>query len=70
MTAPLYWNEHQKVEGKEEDQTHLDWKKTAEKERSMAGWKNWNAAKAAVQNRGCWIEHITALCAYWCHEKR
>ena len=55
--------------GKRKTKTHLDYKKTAEKERSMAGWKNWNA-----QRRQCkidsWIEHITALCACWCYEKR
>jgi len=44
-------------------------RKTAEKEKNMAGWKSWNAAKAAAQNRQCWTESTTALCAYWNDEK-
>lgn len=44
-------------------------RKTAEKEKNMAGWKSWNAAKATAQNRPCWTESMTALCAYWNDEK-
>ena len=44
------------------------WRRTAEKERNMAGWKSWNVAKAADGNRECWADNVTALCAYWRNE--
>lgn len=43
---------------------------TTEKERNMAGWKSWDATKAAEQNRQCWAKSVTAFCAYWQNEKR
>ena len=45
------------------------WRKTVEKERDKAGWKSWNAAKAAARNREYWAKSVTALCAYWRKEK-
>ena len=44
------------------------WRRTAEKERNMAGWKSWNVAKAAGGNRECWADNVMALCAYWGNE--
>ena len=45
------------------------WRRTAEKERNMAGWKSWNqswnVAKAAADNRECWAGNLSALCTYW-----
>ena len=39
-----------------------------EKERSNAGWKNWEVAKAVARNRECWSENVTALCTMTRHD--
>ena len=54
--------------GERETEEHL--RRTVEKERNKEGSKGWNVAKAAAQNRQCWFENVTALCAYWRHERR
>ena len=41
------------------------WRRTVERERNKAGWKNWNVAKAAARDRKCWSNNVSALCAYW-----
>ena len=43
----------------------ITWKRTVERERNKAGWKSWNVAKTAVQERECWSEDVSALCTYW-----
>ena len=45
------------------------WRRTVEKERNKAGWKSWEVVKAVAQNRECWSESVTALCAYWRDQK-
>ena len=55
--------------GERETKDHLAWRRTVEKERDKAGWKSWNAAKAAARNREYWAKSVTALCAYWRKEK-
>ena len=37
------------------------WRRTVEKERNKAGWKNREVAKAVVQGRKCWPDSEEAL---------
>ena len=39
------------------------WRRTAEKERNMAGWKSWNVAKVAAGNRE-WPSAPTGAVSY------
>ena len=52
-----------RTKGKRETKDHLE-KDCGEGEK-QGRWKSWNVAKAAAQNRECWSENVSPLCAYW-----
>ena len=39
------------------------WRRTVEKERTMAGWKSWEEARAMAKDRAKWRKSSAALCA-------
>ena len=43
------------------------WRRTAEREREKAGWKNWGEVQIAAADRAGWRDSVEALCATW-HE--
>ena len=43
------------------------WRRTAEREREKAGWKNWGEVRIAAADRADWQGGVEALCATW-HE--
>jgi len=45
-------------------------RKTAEREREKAGWKNWSEVQIAVADRAGWRDCVEALCATWHEEDR
>ena len=46
------------------------WRKTAEREREKAGWKNWSEVQIAAADRAGWRDCVEALCATWHEEDR
>ena len=45
-------------------------RKTAEREREKAGWKNWSEVQIAAADRAGWRDCVEALCATWHEEDR
>ena len=43
------------------------WRRTVERERAKAGWKNWSEVQIAAADRANWRSCVEALCATW-HE--
>ena len=43
------------------------WRRTAERKREKAGWKNWSEVQIAAADRADWRSCVEALCATW-HE--
>ena len=39
------------------------WRRTVERERTEAGWKSWDEARAAAADRKKWRDSVKALCA-------
>ena len=50
--------------------TKTTWCHTVEKERTMAGWKSWEEARALAKDRDKWKESSAAFCATECKEDR
>ncbi|KAL9972503.1 hypothetical protein ACROYT_G018819 [Oculina patagonica] len=46
------------------------WRKTAERKRDKAGWKNWSEAQIVAADRDGWRNCVEALCATWHEEDR
>jgi len=46
------------------------WRKTAEREREKAGWKNWSEVQIAAAYRAGWRDCVEALYATWHEEDR
>jgi len=46
------------------------WRKTAEREREKAGWKNRSEVQIAAAYRAGWRDCVEALCATWHKEDR
>jgi len=46
------------------------WRKTAEREREKAGWKNWSEVQIPASDRAGWRDCVEALCAKWHEEDR
>ena len=46
------------------------WRRTAEREREKAGWKNWSEAQIAAADRDGWRDSVEAFCATWHEEDR
>ena len=46
------------------------WKRTAEREREKAGWKNRSEVQIAAVDRAGWWDSVEALCATWREEDR
>ena len=44
------------------------WRRTVQREREKAGWKNWSDVKIAAADRAGWRDSVQALCATW-HEE-
>ena len=39
------------------------WRRTVEKERTLAGWRSWAEARTVAANRSEWRRSVEALCA-------
>jgi len=46
------------------------WRKTAERQREKAGWKNWSEVQIVVADGAGWWDCVEALCATWHEEDR
>ena len=46
------------------------WRRTAERAREKAGWKNWSEVQMAAADRDGWRDCVEALCATWHEEDR
>ena len=45
------------------DRPKTTWRRTVDKERTMAGWKSWEEARAMAKDRDKWRKSSAALCA-------
>ena len=48
----------------------ITWRKTAEREREKAGWKNWSEVQITAADRAGWRDCVEALCATYHEEDR
>ena len=46
------------------------WRRTAAREREIAGWKNWSKVQMAAADKAGWRDCVDALCAAWQEEDR
>ena len=45
-------------------------RRTGQREREKAGWKNWSEVQMAAADRDDWQDCVEALCATWHEEDR
>ena len=65
-TALTWATEGQRKRGR----PRTTWRRTVERERAKAGWKNWSEVQMAAADRDSWQDCVEALCATWHEEER